>query len=105
MIDGKCEQHLVEPEERSEGNYFFKMSNHFDWLIDELERNPERIAPERYRSEVLALLKSDVLGDLCITRPRERLSWGVTAPFDEGYVLYVWTDALVNYLTGDRLSG
>ena len=100
LVDGRCEQHLTEPEVRSESNYFFKMSSHTAWLIEEIERNPSLIEPERYRNEVLALLKSDVLGDLCITRPRDRLSWGVTAPWDENYVLYVWTDALVNYLTG-----
>ncbi len=76
------------------------MADHFDWLIEELERKPSLIAPERYRNEVLALLRSGALGDLCITRPRERLSWGIAAPWDANYVLYVWTDALVNYLTG-----
>ena len=76
------------------------MSDHFDWLIAEIESNPELITPERYRNEVLSVLRSGALGDLCITRPRERLSWGIRAPWDENYTIYVWIDALVNYLTG-----
>ena len=100
LVDGKCEQHQTEPELRSEANYFFKMSDHFDWWIETLEAQPDLVQPERYRNETLATLKSGALGDLCITRPRERLSWGIPAPWDENYTLYVWTDALVNYLTG-----
>jgi methionyl-tRNA synthetase len=97
IVDGRCPQHETEPEERSESNYFFKMTKYFDWWRGELEAHPELVRPDRYRNETLGLL--DVLGDLCITRPVERLSWGIPAPWDEGYVLYVWTDALVNYLT------
>ncbi len=97
IVDGKCPQHETEPEERSESNYFFKMSSYFDWWREHLEAHPELVTPDRYRNETLGLL--DVLGDLCITRPVERLSWGIPAPWDEKYVLYVWTDALVNYLT------
>lgn len=100
LVDGKCEQHQTVPEARSESNYFFKMSEHFEWWLAELERRPELVQPERYRSEVLALLRSDALDDLCITRPTQRLTWGIPTPWDENYVLYVWTDALVNYLTG-----
>ena len=100
LVDGKCEQHQKEPEPRSESNYFFKMSEHFAWWRDELERRPELVQPDRYRNEVLSLLRSDALDDLCITRPTERLTWGIPTPWDENYVLYVWTDALVNYLTG-----
>ncbi|NRA02611.1 MAG: methionine--tRNA ligase [Myxococcales bacterium] len=100
LVDGKCPQHLVEPEERTESNYFFRMSSHLDWWIDELRRNPELVTPNRFRNEALALLESGALGDLCISRPRERLEWGIPLPFDEKFVLYVWCDALVNYLTG-----
>ena len=100
LVDGKCEQHQKPPEERKESNYFFKMSEHFEWWRDELERQPDLIQPDRYRNEVLSLLRSEALDDLCITRPIERLTWGIPTPWDENYVLYVWTDALVNYLTG-----
>jgi methionyl-tRNA synthetase len=100
MVDGKCPQHLVEPELRSEANYFFRMSSHLEWLVAELESNPALVTPERYRNEVLAMVRAGVLEDLCISRPRERLDWGIPLPFDENYVLYVWIDALINYLTG-----
>lgn len=100
LVGGKCDQHLVEPEARSEANYFFKMESHFEWLIGELEGRPELLTPDRYRNEVLSVLRSRALGDLCISRPRERLSWGIPVPWDERYVVYVWIDALVNYLTG-----
>jgi methionyl-tRNA synthetase len=101
MQDGRCVQHPNrEPEQRSESNYFFKMSDHFEWWIGELEAHPERIQPDRYRNEVLAMLRDGALGDLCISRPRSRLSWGIPAPFDADFVIYVWCDALINYLTG-----
>jgi methionyl-tRNA synthetase len=100
LEDGKCPQHLTEPEQRVERNYFFRMSAHRDWLIRELETNPELITPDRYRNEVFAMLRDGVLEDLSISRPRERLAWGVPLPFDESHVCYVWGDALVNYLTG-----
>ncbi len=100
LVDGKCAQHQVKPELRTEANYFFNMAPHMAWLIAELESNPDLISPARYRNEVLAMLRSGELEELCISRPRERLEWGIPLPFDEQYVLYVWLDALINYLTG-----
>jgi methionyl-tRNA synthetase len=100
LVDGKCPHHGRPPEERRESNYFFRMSAYFDWLREELDRNPALITPDRYKNEVLGMIAEGALGDLCITRPRERLSWGVPVPWDDGYVTYVWADALVNYLTG-----
>lgn len=82
----------------SERNYFFKMSKYQDWLISHIEKNPEFLQPETRRNEVLGFLRKP-LSDLCITRPRTRLEWGVTFPPDEDYVLYVWVDALVNYIS------
>jgi methionyl-tRNA synthetase len=82
----------------SERNYFFKMSRYQDWLIDHIERNPTFILPESRRNEVLGFLRKP-LSDLCITRPRSRLEWGVPFPLDEDYVIYVWLDALVNYIS------
>ena len=101
LEDGRCIQHPKRPlEERSESNYFFVMSDHFKWWIGELEAHPERIQPDRYRNEVLSVLRDGLIGDLCISRPRARLEWGIPAPFDEDFVIYVWCDALINYLTG-----
>ena len=97
--DGKCPQHDEEPEYIQEKNYFFKMSEYQDWLIDYIEENPDFIQPEHRRNEVLGFLDQS-LDDLCISRPKERLEWGIELPFDEDYVTYVWFDALMNYLTG-----
>lgn len=99
LLDGKCPDHLVPPEEIAEQNYFFRMSRYQDWLIGHIRKHPEFITPERYRNEVLSFL-DEPLEDLCISRPVTRLTWGIPLPFDENFVTYVWFDALINYLTG-----
>ena len=81
-----------------EKNYFFRMSAFQDDLIRHIQENPEWIRPEKRRNEVLGFLQNP-LGDLSISRPRSRLSWGIPLPFDEEHVTYVWVDALINYLT------
>jgi len=96
LVEGKCPDHQVEPTKISESNYFFRMSKYQDWLIDHIQKHPDFIRPERYKNEVLAFLK-EPLEDLCISRPKTRLSWGISLPFDENYVTYVWFDALINY--------
>jgi methionyl-tRNA synthetase len=85
--------------ELEEENYYFKLGEHQDWLIGYIESNPEFIAPEYRRNEVLGFLKNDKLEDLCISRPAARLNWGIPVPFDPAYVTYVWFDALVNYIS------
>lgn len=99
LVDGKCPDHLKEPDEITEANYFFRMSKYQQQLIDHIQANPEFITPERYRNEVLSFL-SEPLEDLCISRPTSRLTWGIPLPFDEKFVTYVWFDALINYVTG-----
>ncbi|MEH0019037.1 MAG: methionine--tRNA ligase [Desulfobacter sp.] len=98
LVEGKCPDHGVAPETIKESNYFFKMSKYQDWLIDHIKSNPDFIRPEQYKNEILSFLK-EPLEDLCISRPKTRLTWGITLPFDEDYVTYVWFDALVNYIT------
>lgn len=98
LVNGKCPDHETEPEVIKESNYFFRMSRYQDWLISHIQSNPDFIRPERYRNEVLAFLR-EPLEDLCISRPKSRLKWGITLPFDNNFVTYVWFDALVNYLT------
>jgi len=101
MVYGLCRDHERPPERRAESNYFFKMSRHFDWWMEQLQQQPELIRPERYRNEVLAMLREESgLEDLCISRPKSRLEWGIELPFDENYVCYVWFDALINYISG-----
>jgi methionyl-tRNA synthetase len=98
LVDGKCPDHQTPPEHRKESNYFFRMSKYQYWLIDYIGEHPDFIRPERYKNEVLAFLR-EPLEDLCISRPKTRLEWGITLPFDENYVTYVWFDALINYVT------
>ena len=98
LVDGKCPDHETAPETIKESNYFFKMSRYQDWLIEHIKQHPDFIRPERYRNEALAFLR-EPLEDLCISRPKSRLKWGITLPFDENYVTYVWFDALLNYIS------
>ncbi|MDY6972931.1 MAG: methionine--tRNA ligase, partial [Thermodesulfobacteriota bacterium] len=98
LNDGKCPDHLTRPEVIREANYFFRMSRYQDWLIDHIQQHPDFIRPERYKNEALSFLK-EPLEDLCISRPKSRLTWGITLPFDENFVTYVWFDALINYIS------
>tara|TARA_B100000161_G_scaffold261434_1_gene229749 strand:+ start:332 stop:1864 length:1533 start_codon:yes stop_codon:yes gene_type:complete len=82
-----------------ESNYFFKMSKYQDWLIDYIEKNPNFIQPDFRANETLGFLKSKKLQDLCISRPKRRLKWGIELPFDNEFVTYVWFDALINYIS------
>ena len=84
--------------ELKEKNYFFKMSNYQEKLVEHIHENPSFIQPEHRKNEVLGFLRSP-LEDLCISRPKSRLSWGIEIPFDKDYVTYVWFDALINYIS------
>lgn len=86
-------------QEIEEENYFFKMSKYQNQLIEYIEKNPEWIYPELRRNEVLGFLKNHTLEDLCITRPRKRLEWGIDYPGSTDHVVYVWFDALINYIS------
>ena len=81
-----------------EKNYFFKMSKYQEKLISHIENNSKFIQPVHRKNEVLGFLKSP-LNDLCISRPKSRLNWGIELPFDSDYVTYVWFDALINYVS------
>jgi methionyl-tRNA synthetase len=110
LPDGTFDPAYGEVIELEEGNYWFKLREHQQWLIDYLEANPTFIQPDSRRNEVLGFLKNSQLEDLCISRPAARLNWGIPLPFDPDFVTYVWFDALVNYLSiaaaqGDPLSG
>ncbi|MGD8210403.1 MAG: methionine--tRNA ligase [Desulfobacterales bacterium] len=98
LENGQCPDHETEPEVIKESNYFFKMSRYQDWLVDHIRDTPGFIRPQRYKNEALAFLK-EPLEDLCISRPKSRLKWGITLPFDNNYVTYVWFDALLNYVS------
>ncbi len=85
-------------ERLTESNWFFRMSAYQEWLVDYIRTHPDFIQPDFRRNETLGFLKKP-LNDLCISRPKTRLDWGVELPFDKDYVTYVWFDALVNYVS------
>jgi methionyl-tRNA synthetase len=95
--DGAWPEIYGEVVEITEPNYFFRLSAYQDWLIDYL-RTHDFVVPLFRQKQVLEFLKEPV-NDLCISRPRERLAWGIPLPFDLGYVTYVWFDALLNYIS------
>lgn len=104
LVRGLCPQHEIEPEYRSEANYFFRMEKYRPWWKEQLETNPDLIRPEGYRNEVLAMLREPI-GDLSISRPRARVPWGIPLPWDEDHVTYVWFDALINYWSAVASEG
>jgi len=97
--DGTFDPSYGEVVKLQETNYWFKLGEHQQWLIDYIEANPTFIQPDYRRNEVLGFLKNNTLEDLCISRPAARLNWGIPLPFDKDYVTYVWFDALVNYIS------
>ena len=96
LVDG-CSPHGKKVEKIKEKNYFFKMSQFQNKLIQHLKTHPDFIYPAHRQNEVLGFLNQG-LEDLCISRPKSRLEWGVELPFDRDYVVYVWIDALLNYV-------
>ncbi len=94
--DGSWPEIFGEVTEITESNYFFKLRSYQEWLVNYLQDNENFIFPKFRQKQVVEFLK-EPLNDLCISRPKERLEWGIPLPFDEDYVTYVWFDALVNY--------
>lgn len=98
LIEGCCPECGRTVQQIKESNYFFRMSNYQKWLIRYIEEHENFILPKTRRNEILGFLRQP-LEDLCISRPRKRLSWGIPIPFDSDYVTYVWFDALINYIS------
>jgi methionyl-tRNA synthetase len=103
--DGTFDPAYGEVVELQEENYYFKLRDQQQWLIDYIEKNPAFIYPGSRRNEVLGFLRNNELEDLCISRPASRLNWGIPLPFDASYVTYVWFDALVNYISIPAAAG
>lgn len=97
-VDGEWPAIYGDVVEVTESNYFFKLAQYQDWLVDTIKTNEQWIYPRFRSADVLQFLK-EPLNDLCISRPKERLEWGVELPFDSDFVTYVWFDALTNYIT------
>lgn len=99
VADGLCPDCKRPVERLSESNYFFKMGQYQDRLVEHIKTHDKFIRPESRRNEVLGFLQTQKLGNLSISRPKSRLSWGIELPFDKNYVTYVWFDALINYVS------
>lgn len=99
LVDGRCPECGRAVEEIEERNWFFRMSAFQERLVEHIRAHPGFIYPASRKNEVLGFLR-EPLGDLCISRPRARLAWGIPFPFDGEFVTYVWVDALLNYVTG-----
>lgn len=97
--DGICPDCKRPCEKLDEENYFLKTSEYQNWLVDYIKANPGFIRPDFRRNEVLGFLKEELV-DLCISRPKSRMNWGIEIPFDSNFVTYVWFDALINYISG-----
>jgi methionyl-tRNA synthetase len=103
LADGTCPDCRRDVKHIREENYFFRLSKYQEWLSEYILENPDFIMPKGKRQEVLSFLK-DPLEDLCISRPRARLSWGIPFPEDDDFVIYVWFDALLNYISAIKFS-
>lgn len=99
LVDGCCPEHKTKPEVIEEENYFFKLSKYQNQLLELITADKIKIIPESRKNEVLSLLKSG-LEDISISRSRERAKgWGIEVPGDPSQIIYVWIDALANYIT------
>ena len=97
LVDGKCPDCGRPVEKTSEEAYFFKLSKYQDWLLNYMRENPEFIRPQSRANEMIKNFIEPGLEDLCVSRTS--FSWGVPVSFDDKHVIYVWIDALSNYIT------
>ena len=104
LPDGRWPEIFGEVTEIIEANYFFKLRAYQQWLIDYVTAHEDFVFPAHRRKSLLEFL-SEPLNDLCISRPKNRLEWGISLPFDEDYVTYVWFDALLNYYSAVKDLG
>lgn len=100
LVDGKCPNHQRPPQYSEEENYFFRLTKYKEQLRTWLQENECHVKPDGRRREVLNQLDDPELGDFSITRSRRSLTWGIPVPDDPEHVIYVWVDALTNYITG-----
>ncbi|MFC1624689.1 methionine--tRNA ligase [Candidatus Omnitrophota bacterium] len=98
LVDGRCPDCKRDVAHIKEKNFFFRLSKYQKWLIDYINSHEDFVLPAIRKNEILSFLKNP-LNDLCISRPKSRLSWGIRMPFSEDHVTYVWFDALINYIS------
>ena len=99
LENGLCPLHNKKPEIVEEENYFFKLSSYQDQLIKIIESDEYHIVPKTRKNELLNFIKSG-LEDISFSRDKKSLSWGIPVPDDNEQIMYVWCDALTNYLSG-----
>lgn len=100
LVNGKCPDHKMEPEARSEECYLFKLSQFQERLLNLIQEDELAIQPQERKNEIVSFLEKEKLQDISISRMREKVSWAIPLPFDESHTTYVWVDAFLNYLTG-----
>lgn len=98
LVDGKCPDHLKEPEMLSEDSYFFSLSKFHTILLNKIKNDEMVIKPEVRKNEILSFLENNKLEDISISR--SKVKWGIKIPWDESQTTYVWIDAFLNYITG-----
>ncbi|HOW27422.1 MAG TPA: class I tRNA ligase family protein [Elusimicrobiota bacterium] len=96
LVDGKCPHHGVEPQRQSEENYFFRLSKYRERLLEDLQKNPHFVQPSSKTAELANFIRE--MDDISISRNRQNLPWGIEVPGDPSQVIYVWFDALTNYI-------
>ncbi len=96
LVDGKCPNHLTVPQEIEEENYFFRLTRYGDRLLKHIEDNPAFIQPASRRNEIVNVIRSGLI-DVSVSRSSQ--GWGIPLPSDQDHVVYVWFDALINYVT------
>src|SRR5438552_7770642 len=96
--DGQFGPEWGQVEVREEENFYFKLSQHKDWLLRYIDSRKDAVIPD-FRQTELRNAVERISGDLCISRPKSRLDWGIELPFDKDFVTYVWFDALTNYIS------
>ncbi|MER3554767.1 MAG: methionine--tRNA ligase [Meiothermus sp.] len=104
LVNGVLPGDSEPPIPRKEANYFFRMEKYRPWLVEYLKENPDLIQPQAYGNEVLEMLKEPI-GDLSISRPKDRVPWGIPIPWDDQHVTYVWFDALLAYASSPASRG
>ena len=96
LVNGECPEHNKKPEWREEESYFFKLGNYKNKIIELIEKG--FIFPETKKNEIISRLKEDELRDLSVSR--DTIDWGIVTPIDDKHTIYVWFDALLNYISG-----
>ncbi|KKQ93740.1 MAG: Methionine-tRNA ligase [candidate division CPR2 bacterium GW2011_GWC1_39_9] len=100
LVEGKCPDHLTEPELKFEEAYLFKMSKFKNQILDIIKNDKVRIKPDSRKNEIISFLEREGLNDIAFSRLKKNVYWGIDLPFDGDHTTYVWADAFLNYLTG-----